>query len=310
MRFTGGFEGPLTSGKVCQPELYPLIEAILLYNPYAGRVILSEKRRKMLQERLYCRGIRTHAVSTPADPTFPLSLDFTDRQLLIVYGGDGTIRQALESAVVAGVPMAVLPAGTVNLLAREMGIPLDPERAADLVGKSRRRIFLGQGNGHYFHHMAGIGLDAFVVQQLPAWQKRAFGAAAYGMTALTALWRYPMPSFEICLDDGERQRATFALVANSPRYGGGFRIVPKASLYRDSLDVCLFTSRCRLRFFVYLWGVLWGRHLSYPDVIYRSSRHLEVGGETTVPVQLDGEFIGTLPMNFEAGPALEIVVPV
>ena len=285
-----------------------MIEAILLYNPFAGRLILSEKRLKMLQERLYRRGIRTHVVCTPTHPAARLSLDFTDRQLLIVYGGDGTIRQALGSAVVADVPMALLPAGTINLLAREMGIPVDVERAADLLGQSRRKIFLGRANGHYFHHMAGIGLDAYVVQNLPGWQKRAFGAAAYALKALTAFWAYPMPSFEVCLN-GERHRATFALVANAPRYGGGFRITPRASPYRDSLDVCLFTSRCRLRFFAYLWGVLWGRHLTYPDVIYRSSRQLQVQGGGAVPVQLDGEFMGTLPMDFKVGRSLEILVP-
>lgn len=283
-----------------------MIEAVLLYNPHAGRVILSEKRLRILQERFYRRGIRTHAVPTQIGPT-PRP-DLTDRQLLIVYGGDGTIRQATESAVAAGVPMALLPAGTINLLAHELGIPLDPERAADLVMGNRRKIFLGMGNEHYFHQMAGIGSDAFVIQVLPERRKRLFGAAAYGMTAMTAFWKYPMYRFAVDLD-GRCYQATFALVANSPRYGGGFRIAPHASLYEESLDVCLFTSRSRHRLLVSLCSVLVGEHLNCKDVIYRKTRSLAVSGDPTVPVQMDGELMGILPINFRSGPALEIVLP-
>jgi diacylglycerol kinase (ATP) len=87
-------------------------------------------------------------------------------------------------------------------------------------------------------------------------------------------------------------------------------LAPQASVFEDVLDVCLFTSKSHIRFLGYLWGSLQGKHLGYPDVIYEKVRQLEITGDKSVQVQLDGELAGHLPMKFStAQNHLEVIVP-
>ncbi len=154
--------------------------ALLLYNPAAGRFPLSEKRLKALLKTLYDYGIRAETAIT--QPSQQASLNLENKDLLIVYGGDGTLHEVIPEVVKWQVPVALLPAGTTNVLARELGIPRDPERALALVPQRKlQRIHLGWGDrgqdprglspisppqaGRYFHLMAGIGFDGDVISR-------------------------------------------------------------------------------------------------------------------------------------------------
>ncbi len=295
--------------------------ALLLYNPAAGRFPLSEKRLKALLKTLYDYGIRAEtAITQPSQET---SLNLENKDLLIIYGGDGTLHEAIPEAVKWQVPVALLPAGTTNVLARELGIPRDPERALSLVPRRKlQRIHLGQGDWgqaredlspisrrRYFHLMAGIGFDGDVISRTGQHVKKALGMTAYWLAAHISLLKYPMTPFELSLE-GEVHQGTFAVIGNARKYGGELHLTPKASVQENCLDVCLFTSQQRWRYLLYLWGVLSGRHLSYPDVLYRKVQHLKVSSDRPVPIQMDGELIGHSPMEFSScREGLEVVVP-
>jgi len=286
--------------------------ALLLYNPAAGRFPLSEKRLKTLLRTLYDYGIRAEtAITQPSQET---SLNLENKDLLIVYGGDGTLHEAIPEAVKWQVPVALLPAGTTNVLARELGIPRDPERALSLVPQRKlQKIHLGRGDrgqaGRYFHLMAGIGFDGDVISRTGQHLKKALGMAAYWLGAHVSLLKYPMTSFELSLE-GEIHQGTFAVIGNARNYGGELHLTPKASVLENCLDVCLFTSRQRWRYLLYLWGVLSGRHLRYPDVLYRKVQRLKVSSDRPVPIQMDGELIGQSPMEFSSSSeSLQVVVP-
>ena len=293
--------------------------ALFLYNPAAGRFPLSEKRLKALLKTLYDYGIRVETAITQPSQETPLNLE--NKDLLIVYGGDGTLHEAIPEAVKWQVPVALLPAGTTNVLARELGIPRDPERALALVPQRKlQRIHLGWGArglspssppqaGRYFHLMAGIGFDGDVISRTGQNLKKALGMVAYWLVAHVSLLKYPMTLFELSLE-GEVHQGTFAVIGNARNYGGELQITPKASVQENCLDVCLFTSQKRWRYLLYLWGVLSGRHLRYPDVLYRKVKHLKVSSDCPVPIQMDGELIGQCPMEFSSSSeGLQVVVP-
>ena len=287
-----------------------MTSAILVYNPAAGQFALSRRRLQILLESLLQHGIQAKAVaSRPADLS-PRSLDLTGFELLVVYGGDGTLHHVIGDAVRYGVPVALLPAGTENVLARELGIPMDPERAVAVAARRKlQKLHLGTSNGRFFHLMTGIGLDGDVISRLREPWKRRVGPGAYWVAGLASLFKYQFPRFTVHLD-GACHEATFAVIANARGYGGQLQITPRASLGDDHLDVCLFTSRSSFRYMYYLLGVLSGQHIHYPDVVYRKVTRLEIDAHESVPVQMDGEQVSGGRMEFNVSDVgLEVVVP-
>ena len=284
--------------------------ALFFYNPNAGRVRLSPKRRKKLIESMHALGLEvTPLCSSPAPGA--LSSDTLENQdLIIVYGGDGTIREVLKPALDRQLPVAILPAGTANVLARELSIPRDPARALRLLREGRRtRIHLGKSGQDYFHLMAGIGLDSHIIDQTSPGLKRRFGVGSYWLAGFRAFRNLPLQPFEVYLDDHSVE-ATFAVVSNSRYYGGHLLLAPAADVTEDCLDVCLFTSRDRSRYLTYLLATLTGRHVELPDVHYLKAKEISVRGKPSIPVQMDGEVIGSLPMDFEvASRSVEVFVP-
>ncbi len=301
--------------------------ALFLYNPAAGRFPLSEKRLKALLKTLYDYGIRAETAMT--QPSQGTSLNLENKDLLIVYGGDGTLHEVIPEALKWQVPVALLPAGTTNVLARELGIPRNPERALSLIPQRKlQKIHLGQASlwgdrgqgpgglpptspqaGRYFHLMAGIGFDGDVISRTGHRMKKVLGMAAYWLAAHESFLKCPMTPFELNLE-GEVHQGTFAVIGNARHYGGELHLTPEASVRENCLDVCLFTSQQKWRYLLYLWGILSGRHLRYPDVLYRKVQHLKVSSDRPVPIQMDGELIGQSPMEFwSSSESLQMVVP-
>lgn len=283
-------------------------KGLLVYNPSAGRLPLTPDRLAELTDKLRENGWDVETFeSRPEGQSLPLR----DKNLLIVYGGDGTIHDVISEAIGAGVPIAIIPSGTANVLAHELGLPLDQDKAIEVIGGGRRqRIHVGRADGHHFHLMGGVGPDAYLNQRVHPALKKLLGVGAYWLTGLTKFWSYRLQPFDVRIDGKERLTATFAVVSNARFYGGRLLVTPQASLADDVLDVCLFTSTSHLRFFRYLVGAMRGRHLGYADVVYRKARSVEISGEVDIPVQLDGEMRGRLPITFSIGDeAVDVCVP-
>jgi diacylglycerol kinase (ATP) len=284
-------------------------DAILLFNPAAGRYDLSPKTIDRLLARLLEHGIRCKAVKTQPGGLGISSPELCSSDLLLVYGGDGTIHQVIQQVAGKGVRLAVLPAGTANVLARELGIPFDLDEAVEVAAEGRvRRISLGQSGDRYFHLMAGIGLDAFIVRNVKSGAKKALGEGAFWLLGFSAFLRYRLDEFELELN-GRKHRGTFAVIANAGRYGGNLTITPEADLSEELLDVCIFTSRHKARYASYLWAAIISDPAAYPDVIYEKAREVHVSGPA-VPIQMDGEAVGSLPATFSIfEPGIEVMVP-
>lgn len=254
------------------------------------------------------------------------------RDMVLVCGGDGTINEAINGLAGSQVPLGLLPGGTANILARDMGLPLNPVRAArELSSWLPRRIPLGKAtwciektsiNGalaeseravRYFLTVAGIGFDAHVVYKLSPEMKLSWGVAGYIAEALRQVFRYPFQSFSCLTEDGSERAGTFAAVQRARNYGGWLHLTPGARFFDDRFTLCLFKSHNRARYFLYSALVLARQHFRLGDVEIVEARKLccavTDAGET-IRFELDGELAGTLPATFEIVPdALTLLVP-
>jgi len=185
-----------------------------------------------------------------------------------------------------------------------------------IAGRSARRISVGRavkpetGWERYFLLMAGIGLDATIVNGVDLGLKRWIGAGAYLASGLDYLARLPLTPFSIDLN-GRRHESTFTVISNAASYAVCFTLAPGAEVDDDKLDVCVFNSRSRLVYLTYAFlSMAKGLHTRISNVVYQPAREALANSNDKALVQLDGDVVGTLPMRFEIAPqALRIIAP-
>jgi len=162
--------------------------------------------------------------------------------LLAICGGDGTVNEIATHVPHPPFPVAILPAGTANVLARELGLSLNPRRALKTAMKRKtRRIdlgVLGSPATRRFLFVAGIGFDAFVVSQVRLGLKKKLGMAAYAFAILESLRRYSFPEFQVDIS-GRKFIATSCLACNAKHYGGGLLFCPNADMSDGFLDILI-----------------------------------------------------------------------
>jgi diacylglycerol kinase (ATP) len=211
--------------------------------------------------------------------------------------------------------LAIIPRGTANVLALELGLPLDEEQAVAVVAKGKsREIYLGlmtdetTNQSRHFVLMAGIGLDASVVEGVQPSLKKRIGKGAFWLSGLShlAYWN-PQPfTLEI---NGDKYNATFAAIGKAPRYGGDLAITPGARLDQREFEVCIINTTSRRRYLALLsYAMRNGMPRDKPEVRFVNAVSVKAYGEARV--QVDGELMGALPMRFEIAPhSLEVIVP-
>jgi diacylglycerol kinase (ATP) len=240
-------------------------------------------------------------------------------ELILVAGGDGTINEVVNGMAFSDVPLGVLPAGTANVLACELGIGKSMERAAGALADTvLERVAIGSiTNGvsdarRYFLLMAGAGLDADIVYHLNARVKEVFGKAAYWIGGFSKLGRR-IPEFTVEAD-GREYRASFALLSRVRNYGGDLEIAPTISLLDDEFEMVLFEGESSLGFLRYMLAVVAHRQQSMPGIIILRTRQavLSAAGVPSgqIHLQVDGEHVGVTPARVEIVPnALTLLVP-
>jgi diacylglycerol kinase (ATP) len=237
--------------------------------------------------------------------------------LILVAGGDGTINEVVNGMVHSEIPLGILPAGTANVLATELGAGKTMEQAAEaLLDCTEERIALGLlSTGsvdapRYFLLMAGVGLDAEIVYGLNLKWKDRLGKAAYWIAGFRKLGRR-LPEFTAEVE-GQVCRAGFALVGRVRNYGGDLEIAPTISLFEDEFEIVLFEGESSFRYLKYMFGVGTGRHRGMRGVSILRARSciFPAPADPRVRVQVDGEYVGTLPARMEIVPrSLTLLVP-
>jgi diacylglycerol kinase (ATP) len=330
----------------------PIEDALLIFNPASGRGKTARLKQVDRARAILSRDhIETQLVLTdgpgeaPGGATDLARKAVKDgRQLVIACGGDGTLNEVVNGLAGSQVPLALLPAGTANVLAKELGLPWHIEKAAALVARCEfRRIALGlvanqearadtPAAGHarpaatngsptgaanhprarYFLSVAGAGPDGAIVYSVHAGLKKGAGTLAYWAEGLRQLAQYDFPQFRV-MAGGRTIEATLIVVGRTQNYGGPFRITTEADLYSDSFELMVCTTRSRFVYLVYLSLLCAGRLRSarHAHFLQASSVRCEpLDPASRARVQVDGESAGSLPAEFRIVPdALTLAVP-
>ena len=294
---------------------------LLVYNPMAGG---ASRRADVpgIVERAAGRGLELLALPTerPRHATELVAARLGEElDLVVVAGGDGTVGEVAEALLGTPVPIAILPTGTANVVAREYGIGRTLAEAERTLTSSRRRpIMVWHAAGRTSLIGAGVGFDARVMKNVVPWLKRAFGRTGYSWTATLEWLRYEFPPIEVTgLDAGGAPftaHATFVLAANTRCYGGDPILSPFADPESDLLDLVLFASRSRTTLMRWYGRLSRGKaaHLELEGcsrLAVRSFSARSLAGYE-LDVQVDGDAVTTTP--FEMGAAagrVSLVVP-
>lgn len=227
---------------------------------------------------------------------------------VVAAGGDGTIAEVITGLAGTPVPLGIIPLGTGNQLAANLGVPLDVERATEVIVKgSSIPVDIGQlGSGRYFALMAGAGWDAEVMSFATRELKDRWGFGAYLLGGLRLAAGPPSADFHITADDMEFDiRAATVLVANVGQLvyqllPMDFRIGPGVSFQDGLLDVCIFAPRTLSDVAAVLWRVARKQYAGDDRMIYLRAREVRIETDPPVVTQVDGELAGQTPLCVRA----------
>ncbi len=221
---------------------------------------------------------------------------------IVAAGGDGTIHEVVNGIAGADVALGLLPMGTMNVFANELGLPAsDLGRCWEIIRTAHSRLIdLPMANGKHFVQLAGVGLDAQVVKETSLTLKRSFGPLSYLISAAQIASRRP-PRLLIEAEEARTEEGSFVLVGNGRLYGGPFPFFKHAVLDDGLLDVLVFKQIGYLDLLKCLQNVIFTSGITTREVEYFQTRRLRVSSAEEVPVELDGELADGCPVEFTAG---------
>lgn len=318
----------------------------LIYNPYGGQVSVRHELEDVVAFlSRYGWTVSWRETSEPKE-AIKLARQAVENgaKVVVAAGGDGTVNEVANGLLGSDAALGVLPVGTTNVWALQMGIPalhpmLQSAKVAKLVANLEERIArplpanyyrrvllgaakvlvegrtvavdVGEVNGRYFLLWAGIGLDAAIVESISLTDKKALGSWAYILPALGTARRYS--STDICLNsDGKVIKASTPLivVSNIQLYGGLLAIGAKARVNDGKLDVCVFKGDGFFTFVQHALKVLSRQHLRDPKVEYYQCSEIVIEAARVLPVHVDGEPFTETPVTIRTVPsALKVIVP-
>jgi len=246
--------------------------------------------------------------------------------VIVVFGGDGTVHRHLSTFIDMDVPVLVVPCGSGNDFARALNI----RNARDAIKAWRnfvehgsiRGIDLGMIRGNtsqgvpceqrYFVCVAGVGIDTAIARQANALPKWLRARGGYALSAPREFFRFaPFPMKISCNGTAAAFCPTIlAAVANAPAYGGGMKIAPHAKLDDAKLDLCIVKAMDVFKLFCLFPTVYFGRHLGFREVEYKQTSGVKIETELPFDVYADGEYVCQTPVEFGvARRALNVLVP-
>ncbi len=286
-------------------------QVLVIYNPVAG--LRNRRRFRATLRHLAVAGCVVAVLETnakgEAESLARAALD-EEFDAIVAAGGDGTINEVANALAGSGKVMGVLPLGTLNVLAAEIGLPTDPRRIAQIIVAGRpRKIHLGRAGERRFSIAAGVGFDAQVAARIKPFAKRHFGRLAYVMRSALELIRYRPSRYSVEID-GQPFVAASVVLANGHYYAGRLAYAPEARLDDPRLHVCLFARPGRWNVVRYRLALLMGRLPKLPDVQVLPAHTVEITGYAGEPVHADGEIVTQLPARFDvAREELAILAP-
>lgn len=306
----------------------------LIYNPASGQQ--SPRHRTAISKALavlHAAGIEAQALETrgPGDASARAwEAIHAGCDTILACGGDGTVHEILQTLVGTEIALGVIPLGTANALAQDLGLGTSPARAVrKLLAATPVRVSVGhisyrKGKGkvrtRYFTVAAGVGADALFLSRLDAGLKRRFGYALYLIEGFRVWATHSFPLFEAAfVESGSSQprvEEISQLLAIRIRNFGGVlhNFAPGATLRSEGLRLIAFRTRSRMRYFRFLIAVLFGRQTFSGDIQLLDAVSVECrpvnGASVRVFAEADGELLGHLPVRIEIVPnAVTLLIP-
>jgi diacylglycerol kinase (ATP) len=236
--------------------------------------------------------------------------------LLVVVGGDGTLNEVVNGVAGSNAELAILPAGTGQDFGRTYGIPTrfdDAVRVA-LAGEPTT-IDLGRatfaGGERYFANVGSVGMSGAVARRANSMSKALGGRATFYYALVREFIRWQNTEVTVTFDSGERQGPMHdVIVANGQWHGGGMRLAPEAKFDDGLFDVVVIGNVSKLDFVTTSPKLYKGGHVHHPRVEVLRTPWLEIDAAESLPIELEGEPVGTTPARFEIVPqALRVRVP-
>jgi diacylglycerol kinase (ATP) len=304
-----------------------LRNALLIHNPNAGGGGNGRRRTLDAARHIFAAGgIQSELAETtgPGHATEIAQRAASEgRGLVIACGGDGTLNEVINGLAAQQnghrVPLALLPGGTANILAKELDLPWDiPSAAEKLVRGTVKEIALGLATPleqperkKYFLSVGGAGPDGMIVYSLDLDLKARIGILSYWWEGARALFRYNFPHFRI-VSGGQKLDASLAIVGRTKNYGGPFKITTNADLFEDHFEVMALTTQSGLRYLSYLPSLWTGNLRGSEGVHFHKADTVvcEPLDKNPLYAQVDGEPLARLPVQFKIVPrALKLLVP-
>ena len=306
--------------------------ATIIYNPMSGRPGRRADDVRQMTALLAERGIEADmsATSGPDDASRLSEQAVRSKtDVIISYGGDGTLNEVIQGMAESQTALAVWPGGTSNVVARDLGVPFGIGEIADMIAAGKTtRISLGlarrleEGNeaidestsgpramSRYFVMMAGIGLDASIARSVNKKLKRRTGEFAYWMSGIRHLFLWRAEPFMIEVD-GNGFKGAFALIGNGKGYGGGMMLTPGAKLHEPWFEIYILPPLANNFAYLRALGACMRGRPEVAGVTLVRGKHVKANSAHEPWVEADGEIIGPLPMTFDIVPdALSVIVP-
>ena len=287
---------------------------VIVFNPVAGR------RRAHLLWRvldvLVANGVRLDLAETHrAGHAEALARDAAQRgeRMVVAAGGDGTIAEVANGLMGTGARLGVIPLGTANVLAHELGLPFAPASVAAALAFGRTRtLWPGQANGsdntRLFVQMLGVGFDAHVVRNMSFPMKKVFGKGAYVIQSVRELIRYKFPTIHLRIDDTETEAAS-VIISKGRLYGGTFKLAIDAIPGDPGFSVVLFDRTGPGAAMMYGAALPLNLLSHAPGVRHVRARRIDFMQNQAVPAQADGDSAGCAPLCVTDAPApIQVVV--
>lgn len=276
-----------------------MTDTIIILNPTAG----SPEHIRSWQERIESlAGNCSVRVTSHSGEAERLTRDAIEEGFtrIVAAGGDGTVSQVANGLVGSNATLGVLPIGSVNVFAMELGLPShNLQRCWDIIVNTNIQLIdLPSANGKYFVQLAGVGLDAQVVKETSLAFKRSFGPLSYLISAAQIAARQP-PKLLLESKNTSIEEGSFVLIGNGRLYGGPFPFFKHAVTDDGLFDVVVFKRLGYLEIIKYLQDVVFSSDITAPEIEYFQTRRLRITSEQDVPVELDGELAGNCPVDFE-----------
>lgn len=286
---------------------------VVVLNPSTGRFSAQELLSLLQYELGTSYNIHLIETSPERDTAAAVRAIADAASVVLACGGDGTVNAVASGLVGHRTPLAILPGGTTNIIAQGLGIPNDPLAICQILRGDAVTVALdvAQIGEHFLLHMGGAGYDAHLMGMTNRTAKRGFGLGAYLVFGARGLLDQPIVDFTIRIDGRTiRERGWMALVANgSDVFTRGLRLGPHISTTDGMLDLVLFTAPGLLDAAASFLSILVRRYRS-PYLRYERGKQIEIHADPPLPVEFDGDPVGTTPFIAEVLPAaLNVLVP-